>query len=325
MNPTDPEAIRLAHFSDVHVTAPACVWRTRDWFNKRFSAWVNLRVLGRGYTFRSTDRVLKVLVDDLRRRRYDRLLFSGDVSAMGFEEEVARGAYLLGVGQPDCPAGIAVPGNHDYCTHAAARSGHFERYFAAWQVGERVGDAVYPFAQRVGPAWLIALNSATANRWPWDASGAVGADQLARFEALLERLEGGPRILVTHYPVWLPGGRRERRTRALRDLEKVVAACQRGGISLWLHGHRHEAYHTISLDFVPFPVICAGSATQSGRWSYSDYTLTGYHLRVLLRVYDEAEDQFRDGTSFELDLPVVSVPPVPDERVVAPSAAPRLS
>jgi len=32
---------------------------------------------------------------------------------------------------------LAVPGNHDYCTRAAVQSGHFERYFAPWQDGER--------------------------------------------------------------------------------------------------------------------------------------------------------------------------------------------
>ena len=110
--------------------------------------------------------------------------------------------------------GIAVPGNHDYCTATAVRAGHFERIFTAWQNGERVGEAIYPFAQRVGHAWLIGVNSSTANRWPWDVRGGVGRDQLERLEELLHRLEAGPRILVTHYPVWLASGRREPRIRA---------------------------------------------------------------------------------------------------------------
>src|SRR5439155_15890725 len=95
----EPGAIRLAHLSDIHVTAPACVWRPADWFNKRLTAWLNLRVLGRGRSFRHTDRVLAALVEDLRGRNFDRLVFSGDATAMGFEEEVCRAAHLLGVGQ----------------------------------------------------------------------------------------------------------------------------------------------------------------------------------------------------------------------------------
>ena len=278
------------------------MWRREDWFNKRLSAWINLRLLGRGYRFRRADHVLAVLADELRRGGFDRIVFSGDASAMGFEEEVARAAHLLKLGRPEEMLGLAVPGNHDYCTATAARAGHFERVFAPWQAGLRVGDATYPFAQRVGHAWLIGLNSSTANRWPWDARGGVGRDQLRRLEELLQRLEGGPRILVTHYPIWLASGRREPRIRALRDLDAVVEAAHRGGVGLWLHGHRHTSYYHPPSDFAPFPVVCAGSATQNGRWSYKVYTLEGHRLRAQSRIYRAREDRFVDGESFELEL-----------------------
>jgi 3',5'-cyclic AMP phosphodiesterase CpdA len=293
----------MAHFSDIHVTAEACSWSRPDWFNKRLSAWVNLRLFGRGFRFRHAERVLAALVEDLRQRNYDRLLFSGDATALGFEEEMARAASLLGVGRPDLPPGLAVPGNHDYMTRHAAAGGHYERHFSPWQQGERVGDAAYPFAQRVGPLWVVAVNSATANRWAWDASGRVGAEQLVRLERLLDRLEGGPRVLVTHYPVWLADGRRERRIRALRDLDELVNVCARGGISLWLHGHRHHNYHTPPVEQVPFPVICAGSATQHGRWSYKDYTFLGHRLKVVTRVFDREQSAFFDERTYELELP----------------------
>jgi 3',5'-cyclic AMP phosphodiesterase CpdA len=303
MSGEDRSAVRLAHFSDIHVTARDCSWSRPDWFSKRLSAWVNLRLLGRGYRFRHAERVLSALSEDLQRRIYDRLLFSGDATALGFAEEMARAAELLGVGRPDIPPGLAVPGNHDYMTHHSAASGHFERYFAPWQQGERVGQAAYPFAQRVGPVWLIAVNSAAANRWAWDASGRVGPEQLARLERLLARLEGGPRVLVTHYPVWLADGRRERSMRALRDLDELVDVCVRGGIGLWLHGHRHHYYHTPPVERVPFPVVCAGSATQRGRWSYKDYTIVGRQVKVLTRVFDDERNGFVDATAYDLEMP----------------------
>ncbi len=273
-----------------------------DWFNKRMSAWINLRLLGRGQHFRQTDRILAALRSEWRQRGFDHVVFSGDATAMGFEEEVNKAAALLGVGAAEGPPGLAVPGNHDYCTRAAMRDGHFERHFAPWQVGERVAEAVYPFAQRVGRFWLVGVNSAMANRWAWDASGRVGAEQLQRLETLLHRLEDGPRILVTHYPIWLASGKPEKAHHGLRDLEKLVSVARDGGVVLWLHGHRHDPYHHPSSGGAPFPVICAGSATQRKHWSYSDYTLTGQRLRVLQRVYDETEGRFRDGRTFELDL-----------------------
>jgi len=293
------DAVRLAHLSDVHVTAPGCAWRPEDWLNKRLAAWVNLRVLGRGFRFRQAEEVLAALRAELQADPPDRVVFSGDATAMGFEQEMARAAALLGVGEL---AGLAVPGNHDYCTRSAMLSGAFERHFAPWQAGERVGPEVYPFAQRAGGLWLVAVNSATANRWAWDARGRVGRDQLARLAQLLDRLDGGPRVLVTHYPVALASGRRERRVRGLRDLGDLVEVAAQGGACLWLHGHRHDPYHFALAERAPFPVICAGSATQSGHWSYGDYTIRGRRLTARQRVFEPGRGAFAEGPAFELEL-----------------------
>jgi 3',5'-cyclic AMP phosphodiesterase CpdA len=298
----DAAIIRLAHFSDIHVTAPGCSWRLGDWLNKRMAAWLNLHLLGRGKNFLHSERILTALRRELRQRNFDHLIFSGDATALGFEEEMRRAAELLGVAEP--PPGLAVPGNHDYCTHAAMHSGHFERYFAPWQSGQRIGEDVYPFAQRVGPLWLVGVNSSEANRLYWDARGRVGAAQLARLEKLLAGLSPGPRILVTHYPIWLAEGRHEHSFHGLRDLAELIAVAQRGGVVLWLHGHRHESYHHVHSERTPFPVICAGSTTQRGRWSYNDYTLNGSHLRAVQRVFVEDQGSFGEGCVFELDLPM---------------------
>ena len=120
MPPAENDTVRLAHFSDVHVTAHRPRWHREDWFNKRFAAWFNLRLMGRGSRFRQAEQVLAALQGDLERRRPDRLIFSGDATAMGFEEELARAAPLLLVNRFP---GLAVPGNHDYCTRAAMLSG----------------------------------------------------------------------------------------------------------------------------------------------------------------------------------------------------------
>jgi 3',5'-cyclic AMP phosphodiesterase CpdA len=267
------------------------------------SAWLNLRVLGRGKHFRHTDRILIALRKELRQRNFHHLVFSGDATAMGFEEETRRAAELLGLDAEERLPGLAVPGNHDYCTSAAMRSGHFERYFAPWQNGERIGEEVYPFAQRVGPIWLVGVNSSTANRWAWDARGRVGAAQLERLEKLLASLESAPRILVTHYPICLAEGTPEGVFHGLRDLDDLVSMAQHGGVVLWLHGHRHDPYHHPHSERVPFPVLCAGSATQRGAWSYNDCTLNGSRLCVVRRIFDEGGDFFRDDRAYELALP----------------------
>jgi 3',5'-cyclic AMP phosphodiesterase CpdA len=299
--------VRLVHLSDVHLTARG-VWRPGDWLGKRFTSWVNLRYLGRGRRFQRADEVLRALRQELCQRRPDWVVFSGDATALGLEAEVKKAAQMLGVGEWP---GLAVPGNHDYCMPRDMCSGAFERYFAPWQTGERVDGETYPFAQRVRQVWLVGVCSATANRLPMDARGFVGQAQLQRLEALLARLDSGVRILVTHYPIAIPGRKPEHLFRGLRDLDNLIAVAERGGIGLWLHGHRHDAYFHEAGRVAPFPVICAGSAAQTGLWSYGDYTITGCRLHARQRVFDGAEGRFRDGTEFAVELAVADVPGSP--------------
>jgi 3',5'-cyclic AMP phosphodiesterase CpdA len=294
--------VRLAHFSDVHITARPLGWRGGDWLSKRLTGWMNFRLLGRGYRFRRAEEVVTALLADLERRRPDHLVFSGDATALGFESEFARAAALLPLTGPIRLPGLAVPGNHDYYTRGVQAAGLFERYFAPWQTGKRVDGAVYPFAQRVGPLWLVAVNSSRGNFWIWDAGGRVDAAQLGRLERLLNRLTNGPRILVTHYPVCLASGKRERRSHGLRNWREVVNVAARGEVCLWLHGHRHGAYRINQPDVAPFPIICAGSATQQGKWSYSEYTIAGGRLQARRRVFSARAQQFEEAESFELEL-----------------------
>jgi 3',5'-cyclic AMP phosphodiesterase CpdA len=296
--------VRLAHFSDIHVSARPLGWRAGDLLGKRVTGWMNLHWLGRGRRFARADEVVKAMMAELRQSPPDRVVFSGDATALGFEAELARAAALLGLTGADPLPGLAVPGNHDYYVPRAARAGDFERYFAPWLAGERVDESVYPFAQRVGPLWLVAVNTSVPHRLPFDASGRAGPEQLARLERLLERLSPGPRVLVTHYPICHDSGRSERRSHGLRDLTRLVDVAARGGICLWLHGHRHGPYFHANPGQAPFPVICAGSATQRGCWSYQLYTIEGSRFTAQRRQFDPRQGAFRDAGEFALELPV---------------------
>jgi 3',5'-cyclic AMP phosphodiesterase CpdA len=294
--------VRLAHFSDIHVTARRLGWTRGDLVTKRVTGWVNLKVLGRGFRFRQAAAVAATLNREFHRHRFDHLLFSGDATALGFEAELVAAAKALAVGDPQLPPARAVPGNHDYYVRSAVRQGVFERYFGAWQHGHRLDDRTYPFAQQAGPVWLIAVCSATYNFWTWDASGAVGPEQRERLRVLLRDLPAGPRILVTHYPVSLADGRPERRSHALRDYREVVKVAADGGVGLWVHGHRHRPYYRPASPLHPFPLVCAGSATQSNLWTYSEYAVTGRQVHARRRVYSPAADEFEDAEEFELEM-----------------------
>jgi 3',5'-cyclic AMP phosphodiesterase CpdA len=299
-----PAPVRLAHFSDVHLTAAPTGWRGRDLLSKRLTGWMNLSLFGRAKSFARAEEVVAALMAELRREPPDRIIFSGDATALGFEAECARAASLLGLAGGEPLQGLAVPGNHDYYIARDSRAGHFERHFAPWLSGERIDEAVYPFAQRVGSLWLVAVNTSVPTRLPWDASGRTGEEQLARLARLLDRLSPGPRILVTHYPICRDSGRSERPSRGLRDLTRLVDVAARGGVCLWLHGHRHGSYHHANPVQAPFPVICAGSATQRGCWSYLRYTIEGSRFTAQRREFYPERGEFRDAGTFALELPL---------------------
>lgn len=296
------EAITIAHFSDLHRTATPLGWSLRDFATRRITGWCNWHVLGRGERFRDADRVARALVADFRVRQPSAIVFSGDAAGIGFEREIEEAALALCVCDESLPPGIAVPGNHDYYTHSAAASGAFERAFAAWQTGERVNGERYPLARRIGEVWFVAVNSAVPHRNPIDATGEVGAGQRNRLQELFRQLPPGPRILVTHYPVRLADGKPETRWHGLHDVDEVVRIAADGGVSLWLHGHRHGSYVLPAEGYCPFPVVCAGSASQSGKAGYFELTTEGANARILRRVFDATHGQFIDGPSTTIEF-----------------------
>lgn len=295
--------LRLAHISDVHLTASPLGWRRRDFISKKVTGWANVKLLGRGRRFKHSLRIVDQLRQDICDRGCDQIVFSGDATKLAFENEFRVASERLGVNDPNQTPGFCVPGNHDYYTRAAFREGYFERYFLPWMQGKRIDDSIYPYAKKVGHAWLIGLNSSSANWWTFDASGTVGHEQLMRFRKLCEMLDDGPRIVVTHYPLRTRRRKLERRSHRLRDYKLALECARDCGISLWLHGHIHTPYFLKQGDDLPFPTICAGSCTQTNRWCYNQYLLDDRRLQIQQRIYRLAEHRFDNGYSFELELP----------------------
>jgi 3',5'-cyclic AMP phosphodiesterase CpdA len=295
-------SIRLLHYSDVHLTVPALGWRPRDVLSKKVVGWVNVKFLGRGKRFRHATAVADAMVAEARQRGHDGVIFSGDATKLAFEPEFAFAAERLGVYDAGLPPAVAVPGNHDYYTRRDERSGKFERHFAPWLDGERVGEHLYPFARRVGHVWLVCVNSSYPSFVNTAARGRVGPEQLARLMTLCNKLGSGPRILVTHYPLRDQRGRIERRSHRLRDHAAALAAAKDAGIGLWVHGHIHHPFVLAPGPDIPFPVICAGSATQTHRWAHNEYQIAGSTLTMTRRVWDLAAGKFVSEPPIVFDL-----------------------
>ena len=99
-------------------------------------------------------------------------------------------------------------------------------------------DEAFPFVRMLGPVALIGVNSAVP-RPPLVASGRLGAAQLERIAAVLERLAGAGvfRLVLIHHPP-LPG--QAKRYRELEDAAALEAVLARHGAELVIHGHNHH-------------------------------------------------------------------------------------
>ena len=221
---------------------------------------------------------------------------------MGFEEEIARAAFLLKMGHADTTPGLAVPGNHDYCTASSARAGYFERVFTP--VVNRRADRRCDLSVRAAGGTCVV-----------DRSQFFDGESLAVGRAGRRRSRANPaagRVAATlgrgaaNLGDALSDLAGQRPARAAQSAHARPRRRGGGGSSrrrrLMAARPSPRAYYHPPSDYAPFPVVCAGSATQSGRWSYKSYTLEGYHLKAQSRVYHAKDDRFHDGEAFELEL-----------------------
>jgi 3',5'-cyclic AMP phosphodiesterase CpdA len=263
----------IGHISDPHlalVERPGLV----RLLNKRITGYLNM-VFKRGHTHQ--DWALELVVKALKGARPDHIAVTGDVVNLGLPSEFERArAWLKSLGDPRDVS--LVPGNHD-----AYVPGAFARFSALWQpymqgdAGPAPGAIAWPWLRQRGPVALIGVSSAVATP-PFNATGKIGAEQLARLASLLNEMGRQRRcriVLIHHPPEPVPvfPSKRLRDAAALRDVLNSA------GAELVLHGHNH----TDTLCFTPGPLqpipvvgIPSASATGLGIKPAAQYNL--YHV-----------------------------------------------
>jgi 3',5'-cyclic AMP phosphodiesterase CpdA len=252
----------LAHLSDPHL-APLPAPRLAELASKRVLGWLHWRKT-RHKIHRAAQ--VEALVRDLKAQAPDHVAVTGDLVNIALAAEFPQArAWLDTLGAPRDVT--LVPGNHDAYVRAAlaAHAPHWGEFMRG--DGARPPNVEFPFVRRRGPLALIGLSSAVATA-PFIATGRLGAEQIARLEALLPALADHFRVVLVHHP---PGRTRSGRFKRLTDAPALRAALARHGAELVLHGHDHVQ----ALDWLRGP---RGPIPALGVPSASATPLEGHHV-----------------------------------------------
>jgi 3',5'-cyclic AMP phosphodiesterase CpdA len=229
--------ILIAHLTDVHL-GPIAGFTPRYWNLKRALGYANWLRNRRSAYQRS---VLDRIVTDLAAQAPDHIAVTGDLTNIGLpQEHINALAWLQRVGAAEHVS--VIPGNHDIYSWLGGDPG--SRRWAAYMTSNAQGAAhadhgeAFPFVRMLGPVAVIGINSAVPTP-PLVASGQLGAGQLGRIAAVLERLARTDifRLVLIHHPP-LPG--QAKRYRDLEDAAALEAVLARHGAELVIHGHNHH-------------------------------------------------------------------------------------
>lgn len=264
------KSVTLAHLSDVHL--PFHGGFTSGLVNtKRVLGWLNWT---RKRQFIHLTWAIEKIVADVKAQAPDHVLVSGDLINIGLpsEYEAARD-WLTALGPPDWVS--VVPGNHDAYVAREAEAGLalWSPYMTSDAYGQIITEAgvAFPYVRRAGPVAIIGVNSGIATR-PGSAIGEIGAQQLARLAAVLERLgeAGLVRLVMIHHPP-VPGLAPPQR--ALSDAEALAAVLAQHGAELIVHGHNHVMSSVMSGE-----TAIEGVASASAGRAYSDEPVARYNI-----------------------------------------------
>lgn len=292
-------AIRILHFSDVHVQRPVFSAPPLELVGKRILAGINLWV-SRGRYFAETPDKLAKLAEFARDQAVTIALCTGDYTAIGTADEHADARrHVNAIADASQLGLITVPGNHDLYMPDTLRDKRFDVHFGdvlKSDLPEYATEGAYPFVRLFDTRLaIVGVNSARPNPNPLISSGVVSEPQLEALERILvdQRLAGRFVIVMTHYGILRRDGRPDAKRHGLDNAADLVRICARPGVLL-VHGHIHHRYYHAAQAGRPW-LFCAGSATHAGREGFWLYEVEAQRVRAIPGAYEQGAYVLREA------------------------------
>jgi len=296
--------IRIAHFTDLHVTEPPADIAWKDLTSKRLIGWLNLKLGGRHEAMSDAVRIGRAFVEDVLDQGPDHILFTGDVTGLSLPSEFER-AHAVLEKLVEARNVTGIPGNHDVYVKSAVRHDFFDRWFGSWlQTDLRRRDLPgnlqtaypWPVVRHVADEATIVCLLDSRPVWWHDSSGLVSELQLQAAEHVLTNLEPGrAKILALHYALRRPDGTPDSFLHRLRNAEDVLAMAERARVDLVVHGHIHHRAILPAGERVPVTMANPGPLSFRNRArAYHIYTIENSHIELTARRFDDASGKFVD-------------------------------
>jgi len=256
--------IRIVHLTDPHLTLPD----PRDGIRgKRRLGYLSWRKKRR---FRHSTDVLEHVCQAVQAEDPAQILITGDLLQIGLPGEAREAREWLEHLAP--PERIAlVLGNHDLYARDS-----WSNLRTAWAPylnlaeggsesnGQRPPETAYPWVRNLACAdaivRIVALNSAWVSPL-FMASGALGEDQRARLNALVDDADAFHCVLLHHPPI----PRTVSWRKSLRDARALYTDIPRSSAGVVLHGHTHRNSYDGELGAMRVFGTASASSTEVGR------------------------------------------------------------
>lgn len=246
-------ALRLLHFSDVHLGVFPRVWR--GWLDKRLQGRLN-QLLLRGP--RLQRELPERLPEVIRRHGVDLAVCSGDITSVGDPDEFAQATAALQPIVEACNGNfIYVPGNHDKYVADRRCAAALQRSYRQLN-GHELSELPRVFAPVAGVE-LVCIDMCQPQGCLF-SNGQMPEVVWERLQALLAVPCLGVRLLIGHYPLCGPGQKMLNWRRCFRGAERLRQWQQDGQFQLMLCGHVHRPFLCATPSGEVWQV-CSGSLT----------------------------------------------------------------
>lgn len=229
----------LIHLSDLHFGEKSLslgnVLSYSGLFSKRIIGYLNHRLFRKKkFDPETKERVIEKLLG----MEWDYLVISGDLTILAMEEEFVEAREAL---EPILQKGkvLLTPGNHDYYCVDATRPDLLAKYFGDCFPFDRKQEV--NFLELNHRAILYEVNMAVP-RPAFLSHGKICGNPEKIAEHMKNHAVDRTKLVVGHYPVFLPEGVAESFHHALANRSRMQRFLIQNEVDLYLHGHMHQSW-----------------------------------------------------------------------------------